>query len=157
MSQSRTVLGKSMAHKAVMILAYAVLWLLLMMFFAALIGGHTWPTYRNLARRSVSVQGTVTQVLPKMHGTVKYRYYVDGREYHDQKRPSPPNPPIGRLTEGATLRVWYDPEQPNISVLGLPSALLENETIAVMLGAVFSPTLILFAWGYRMRPKPTAT
>jgi hypothetical protein len=125
--------------------------------FAALISGHTWPTYRNLVRRSVSVQGAVTEVLPKMHGTVKYRYYVDGREYHDQKRPPLPNPPIGRLTEGAELTVWYDPEQPNISVLGLPSALLENETIAVMLGAVFFPKLILLARGYRIRSNPTAT
>jgi hypothetical protein len=153
------VVGTSMAHKAVMALAYAVLWLLLMMFFAALIGGHNWPTYRKLAHRSVSVQGKVTEVLPKMHGTVLYRYYVDGREYHDQKQPWPPNPPIERLTEGATLTVWYDPEQPSISVLGLPSALLENETIAVMLGAVLTPTLILLVWGYRMRSKtnPTAT
>jgi hypothetical protein len=140
-----------------MILAYAVLWLLLMTFFAALIGAHNWPTYWKLAHRSVSVQGKVTEVLPKMHGTVQYHYYIDGREYHDQKQPWRPNPPIERLTEGATLTVWYDPEQPNISVLGLPSALLENETIAVMLWAVLSPTLILLVWGYRMRANPTAT
>jgi hypothetical protein len=35
----------SMAHKAVMILAYAVLWLLLVMFYVALMGGHTWPKF----------------------------------------------------------------------------------------------------------------
>jgi hypothetical protein len=153
------VVGKSMAHKAVMTLAYVVLWLLLMMFFAALMSGDTWPTYWKLAHRSVSVQGEVIEVLPKMHATVQYRYYVDGREYDGQKSPQPPNPPIERLTEGATLTVWYDPEQPNISVLGSPSALLENETIAVMLGAVLSPMLILLVWGYRMRGEtnPTAT
>ena len=127
-------------------LKYAVAWLVLMILFAALIGGLNWRTYWKLANRSVSVQGTVTQVLPEVHATVRYRYYVDGREYRGQTQPRPPNPALERLAEGATLTVWYDPEEPKISVLGVPSALLENETISVILAAVLFPTLILIVW-----------
>jgi hypothetical protein len=130
----------------------AVAWLVLMMLFAALTGGLNWPTYWKLAHRSASVQGTVIQVLPEVHATVRYRYYVGGGEYHGQTQPRPPNPPIERLAEGATLTVWYDPEEPRTSVLGPPSALLENETISVALAAVLFPTLILLVWRYRMLP-----
>jgi hypothetical protein len=133
-------------------LKYAVAWLVLMMLFAALIGGLNWLTYWKLAHRGVSVQGTVIQVLPEVHATVRYRYYVDGREYHGQTQPRPPNPPIERLAEGATLMVWYDPEEPKMSVLGAPSGLLENETISVILAAVLFATFILLVWRYRMLP-----
>jgi hypothetical protein len=128
---------------------YAAAWLVLMMLFAAITGGHNWPTYWRLAHRSASVEGTVIQLLPKMHATVRYRYNVDGHEYHGQTQPWPPNPSIEGLAEGATLTVWYDPEQPNVSVLGLPGVLLENETISVMLAAILAPTFILLAWRYR--------
>jgi hypothetical protein len=90
-------------------LKYAVAWLVLMMLFAALTGGLNWLTYWKLAHRGVSVQGTVIQVLPEVHATVRHRYYVDGREYRGQTQPRQPNPPIERLAEGATLMVWYDP------------------------------------------------
>jgi hypothetical protein len=130
-------------------LKYAVAWLVLSILFAALTGGLNWLTYWKLVHRSVSVPGTVIQVLPEMHATVRYRYHADGREYYGQAQPRQPNPPIERLAEGAMLTVWYDPEEPKISVIGLPSALLENETISVVSVAVLFPTFILLAWRYR--------
>lgn len=131
-------------------LKFAAGWLVLAISFAALIGRLNWPTYWKLAHHSASVQGTVIQVLPEMHGAVRYRYYVDEREYDGQSQPRPSNPPIEHLIEGATLTVWYDPDEPKISVLGLPSALLENETISVALAAILFPTFISLAWRYRL-------
>jgi hypothetical protein len=131
-------------------LKYAVAWLVLSILFAALTGGVNWLTYWKLVHRSVSVHGTVIQVLPEMHATVRYRYRADGREHHGQTQPRQPNPPIERLAEGATLTVWYDREEPEILVIGLPSALLENETISVVSVAVLFPTFILLAWRYRL-------
>jgi hypothetical protein len=142
---------------AVMTLAYAVAWLVLTMLIALLLGDLNLSIYWKLANRSVSVQGKVIEVLPKMHATVQYRSYVGGREYRGQTQPRPPNPPVERLAEGATLTVWYDPEQPEISVLGLPSALAENETISAILAAVLFSTGTLLAWGYRMRGKTNPT
>jgi len=134
-------------------LKYAVAWFVLAMLLAALTGRLNWPSYWRLAHRAASVQGTVTQVLPEMHATVRYRYYVEGREYHGQTQPWPPNRSIERLAEGATLTVWYDPEEPRMSVLGPPSALLENETISVVLVAVLAPTFILLVWRFRNLPR----
>jgi Protein of unknown function (DUF3592) len=131
-------------------LKYAVAWLVLTILFAALTGGLNWLTYWKLVHRSVLTHGTVIQVLPEMHATVRYRYYADGREYQGQTQPRQPNPPIERLAEGAPLTVWYDPAEPRISVVGLPSTLLENETISVLSVAVLLPTLILLVWRYRM-------
>jgi hypothetical protein len=136
---------------AVPTLRYTAAWLALMMLFAMITGGFNWPTYWRLAHHSASVQGTVIQVLPKMHATAQYHYNVDGQEYQGQAQPRPPNPTIERLTDGATVTVWYDPEQPKMSVLGLPSGLLKNETISVLLTAILAPTFILLAWRYRTR------
>jgi hypothetical protein len=126
-------------------LKYAAAWLVLMMSVATLLAGWNWPTYWRLAHRSASVQGTVIQVLPQVRA-VRYRYDVGGGEYHGQEHPWQPNPPIARLGEGATLTVWYDPEEPGTSILGPPSAVLENETIFIALVAVALPTFILLAW-----------
>jgi hypothetical protein len=131
-------------------LKYAVAWLVLSILFALLTGGLNWLNYWKLAHRSASVHGTVIQVLPQMHATVRYRYHADGREYHGQTQPRQPNPPIEHLAEGVTLTVWYDPEEPKISVIGLPSTLLENETVSVVSVAVLFPTFILLAWRYRI-------
>jgi hypothetical protein len=90
---------------AVTTLKYTAAWLALSILFAALVGGLNWPTYWKLAHSSVSAHGTVIQVLPEMHATVRYRYDVDGREYQGQTQPRQPNPPIGRLAEGAALSV----------------------------------------------------
>jgi Protein of unknown function (DUF3592) len=90
-----------------------------------------------------------------MHATVRYRYNVDGREFFGQRQPRPPNPSFERLAEGAPLTVWYDPEHPEVSVLGLPGALLQGEAISVMLWAVIAPTFILLAWQFRRLWAPT--
>lgn len=131
-------------------LKYVVAWLALSILFAALTGGLNWLTYWKLAHRSASAHGTVIQVFPEMHATVHYRYFIDGREYQGQTQPRKPNPPIEHLTAGSALTVWYNPAEPKISVIGLPSALLENEIISVASMAVLFPTFILLVWRYRM-------
>jgi hypothetical protein len=121
-----------------------------MVLFAALVGQFNVATYWRLATRSVSVQGTVLQVLPKVHATVRYRYDVNGRDYYGQSQPGRPNPAIGRLSEGVTLTVWYDPAAPDRSVVASPSGLLHNEVISVAAAAILFPTFILLVWRYRM-------
>ena len=129
---------------------YALAWLVLGTLFAGVLGSHNWLTYWKLAHHGVSTQGTVIQVLPEMHATVRYRYDVDGREYQGQTQPRQPNPSIEHLAKGAALTVWYDPAEPAKSVIGSPSALLDNETIPVVAVAVLFPTFILLIWRYRM-------
>jgi len=126
-----------------------------MLMLAAIAGGLNLPTCWRLAHRGASIRGTVIEVLPNMHATVRYRYNVDGREFFGQRQPRPPNPSFERLAEGAPLTVWYDPEHPEVSVLGLPGALLQGEAISVMLWAVIAPTFILLAWQFRRLWAPT--
>ena len=88
-----------------------------------------------------------------MNATVRYRYDVDGHQYFGRMSPWPPNPGITLLAEGATVTVWYDPDEPALSVLGSPDALLQNEIISVALAGFLAPTFIVFAWRYHILPR----
>lgn len=127
---------------------YAVTWLFLACASALLLGQLNWIGYQRLVRRGIRVDGTVAQVLPQMHATVRYNYEAGGRRYDGQTQPWPPNPPIEGLTSGAKVTVYYDPQNPEKSVLGSPNELLKNETITIAIVVLVVPTMIVLAWRY---------
>jgi hypothetical protein len=114
----------------------------------ALLGKLNWVVYFGLAQRSFRARGTVIQLFPKMHGTVRYSYEAGGKMYEGQTQPTSPNPGIEHLTPGAKVTVYYDLKKPEKSVLGSPAELLKNETITIGLVVLLGPAIILLAWRF---------
>jgi hypothetical protein len=67
----------------------------------------------------------------------------------------PPNPPSEQLGVGQMVVIYYDPEHPEVSVLGDPKLMLNSETVPVLLAALIFPTFIVFvlAWKEYERKK----
>ncbi len=127
-------------------MTYIIAWLVIASSSVLLLSQINWVLYRRLVRYGVRVEGTVIQVLPKMHATVNYRYDVHGHSYEGQTQPMPPNPPIENLESGAKLIVYYDPKNPERSVLGSPRMLFKNETISIVICTIIISTAVIFAW-----------
>jgi len=110
----------------------------------AILSQRNWTDYLRLVRRGVASQGTITAVVPEMHGTVRYEYEVNGRAEQGQTQPHPPNPSVTSLKIGDSVRVYYDPANPTISTLGEPGALLRNETVSLLALALLLSTAMVF-------------
>ena len=132
---------------------YAITWVLLAIVIALGIGSLNWPTYRRMAARGVSGKATVIELLPKIHNTVRYHYEVGGQKFEGQMQSWQPNPPLEQLGVGQPLVIYYDPQRPEVSVLGDPKPMLRNETISVLFAAFGVPTLIVVGWAWRVSRK----
>ncbi len=113
------------------------------------IGSLNWPVYRRIATRGVAAGGTVIELLPNIHDTVRYEYRVGGKMFEGQMQSWPPNAPLEQLRTGQSLVVYYDPQHPEVSVLGDPKPMLKNETISVALAALVVPTFLVGVWAWR--------
>src|SRR6266487_1811574 len=122
---------------------YALTWLIVAVAVAIGIGSLNWRSYRRMAGPGVSGQGTVIELRPKIHNTLRYEYHVAGRAFEGQMQSWPPNPPLEQLSVGQSLVIYYDPEHPEESVLGDPKPILKNETISIVLAAVGVPTFLV--------------
>jgi hypothetical protein len=60
---------------------------------------------------------------------------------------------LEQLAVGQSVVIYYDPEHPEISVLGDPKPMLKNETISVALAALVVPTFLVVAWVWRVSRK----
>jgi hypothetical protein len=107
--------------------------------------------------RGIQGPGSVIEVLPKIHNTVRYEYSVDGRAFHGAMQSWRPNPPIEQLSVGQPLVVYHDPQHPEDSVLGDPKPMLENETGSIALAALIIPAIIVLRvrWWIRRRTSPS--
>ncbi len=132
---------------------YVVTWLVLAVVIAIGIGSLNWPSYRRMALRGISGQATVIELLPKIHNTLRYEYHVAGRAFQGQMQSWSPNPLLEQLAVGQSVIIYYDPEHPEVSVLGDPNPMLKNETISVALAALVVPTFLVAAWVWRASRK----
>lgn len=134
-------------------------WLAYLAVFAALFvllpltGISHWRDYRRLASRGVRSAGTITAILPEDHNSARYRYRVAEASYEGQFRSWPPNPPLGQLTFGQTVVVYYDPVHPDVSVLGEPGPILRNETEGLVIGPFFFSTVLALCWFFGTRRR----
>lgn len=129
--------------KARTLMAYAGIWVLLAAVLLIGLGSLNWVTYRRLASRGVRGTAKIVELLPKDHHSAVYEYDVSGKSFKGQKCSWPPNPILEEMVAGQSVQVWYDPERPEISVLGDPQPILENETVTILLAAVLGPTVIV--------------
>jgi hypothetical protein len=133
---------------------YAITWVLLAILIMVGLGSFNWQTYRRMAARGVPGRATVVELLPKVHETVRYHYEVAGQKFEGQMQSWEPNPPLGQLSIGQSVVVYYDPQRPEESVLGDPKPMLRNEIISILLAAFVGPTFIVAWWAWRMSRKP---
>ncbi len=132
---------------------YALTWLALALAIAVVIGRLNWPAYRRIAAVGVRGQATVVELLPNIHNTVRYEYFVAGRAFQGQMQSWQPNPSLQQLGVGEPLVIYYDPQHPEESVLGDPKPMFQNETISVGLAAVVFPTFVVATWAWRSSRK----
>jgi Protein of unknown function (DUF3592) len=120
------------------------------------VGSVNLRKFGHLAVVGVFVQGRVVDVLPDQHGSVRYVYSVAGRNYSGQMQPRPPNRGLGELSRGDTLVVYYDPTQPQESVLGDPRQMLTTERMIVGMATVILPTGLLMSMRWYRKKVRTA-
>jgi Protein of unknown function (DUF3592) len=130
---------------------YATWWFVLAIAITAGIGSINLPTYRRLVVHGALGQATVLEVLPHDHNTLRYQYQVDGKRFRGQTQSWPPNPPLQQINLGQTVVIYYDPADPDVSVLGDPHGMLTNEIVSVGLAAIVLPTFLVIAWAGRQR------
>jgi hypothetical protein len=129
---------------------YVAIWIVLMLAFLIGLGNVNWIGLHRLTIRGVSGDGVVTELTPENHDRVYYTYQVAGNTFDGRGQSWPPN--RSSLSVGDSVVIWYDPEQPKISVLGNPRPMLRNETISILLVTLFCPALIVITLKWRL-PK----
>ena len=103
------------------------------------------PTFLRLTMHGAPASATAAEILPRTHATVRYTFLVADRRYEGRAQLWRPNPEINNVKVGDHLVAFYDPQNPEVSVLGYPKAMLENELGTIALAATIFPTFILFA------------
>ena len=132
--------------KSLSLLAIAYLILGLAILFG--LGQINWVRYHELAQHGAPTMAEVLRVEPNNHNSLFYAYEVAGVT-HDG---------VGSISgvekPGAKIGIFYSPNNPAYSCYGEPKDLLRNETISIVLPALFVPVVILmafFQWRSRKR------
>jgi hypothetical protein len=96
----------------------------------------------------------VTGIEPNNHQEAHYSFEVNGKRYSGSQQGG-----IGDQRGALVCRsgvsgrndniVYYLPDNPDISCLGNPSTLFENEAGFVALGILIIPSLFLLGWRWR--------
>jgi len=128
---------------------YLTIWLVSAIAIAILLTSQNVPTFRRLATRGVEARGIVLELHPEIHATLTYKYQVGGSTFRGQTQPWPPNPPLQQIKVGQEVVIYYDPEHPEVSALGDPHLMLNNEISSVVLGAIGLPTFLVIVLKYR--------
>src|SRR4051794_6857426 len=108
-----------MAMNSRAVLLIFCIWLGLTTFFAA-VGFIVmdWRKWHGLAERAVETQGRVVAKEPENHQSIRYSYQVGAGTYIGSGRAGRGNPTFEELNVGDRVRVFYDSDKPEVSVLG---------------------------------------
>jgi Protein of unknown function (DUF3592) len=108
--------------------------------------------FYRLKREGVRTTGTVTRLEAANHQSVYYSFEVLGGTYSSIGRAGFGNPEFCCLTVGQNVIVYYLPNEPFTSCLGIPQLLLENEIIPVLLAGITFPIVPITGYSSRF-PK----
>jgi hypothetical protein len=106
---------------------------------ALLAGRSHWLTYYRLVKAGVDAQAVVTQTNCADRSTFFYRFTAGGHDFDGTGAAGSGNPPCTGLKPGDQVRVVYLASAPQTNLPGDPRQRLANETIGVMLAALFLP------------------
>jgi len=127
-------------------LTLALIWCLLVLGIALLLGGINLPRLIALNTAGAKTVGTVLSTEANNHRTVRYAYSVGGARYSSsaQGDPGAGDPRFADLRPGTRVGVVYDPANPSSAGLGDQAANLRNELLSVACAALLFPTLLVF-------------
>ena len=101
------------------------------------------PKMRILSQRGVMTEGVILDLYPKKHLSIQYSFTVNGKKIVSIGHSDVGNPAFDDLRIGESLLVYYDPSDPNISVLGNPAAVLRNEVFVSCVAAIMGSTFVV--------------
>ena len=110
---------------------------------AVLAGRSHWLTCYRLATAGVGTQALVTQTSCADHSTFAYRFTVAGQTVDGSGDAGYGNPPCGALKPGDRVQVAYLASAPETNIPGDTRERLANETIGIVLAALFLPLVFL--------------
>lgn len=133
-------------------LSAAITWLVLcgLSLIMGLFFFNPFPNYQ-LAKSSVQTEGHVTTLEPTNHQIVHYSYSVGSQEYKGTGHAGDGNPSFENLRTGQTVKVFYDPTNPQSSSLGYSEAQLYGNLWGAVLTALIVPSIVvvgLYRMGY---------
>ncbi|HTJ88279.1 MAG TPA: DUF3592 domain-containing protein [Terriglobales bacterium] len=127
-----------------------LLWIGLVLLFAAIAAGRNFFTYRQLATRGVEVTGEVTRLEQSNHH-VTYSYAASGRMLSGRGNVVFGNPEFQSLHIGDPVSVTYLPDNDTVSCLGDAKECMRHRARLILNVAVVFPALILF-FSYQKYP-----
>ncbi|MBJ6726358.1 DUF3592 domain-containing protein [Geomesophilobacter sediminis] len=123
--------------------AFVVTWMICASVASYLLAQKYWVSYYRIANHGVSEKAIVLQLLPENHNLVRYSYKFGDKTFEGMRGSFPPNKSFNNLKVGEEVTIYFDPQHPETSLLGDPKAIFKDETIAVMIGGIAFPLLIL--------------
>ena len=130
-----------------------LIWIVLAFAIILILGSQNWLDYYNLMRNGVLTEGSIIIKEPESHRRIYYSYFVDEKPYNGLGHGGYGNPSFEKLQIGEKVRVFYLSSNPKKSCLGNPKELLENETIFIVLAALFVPSIIVFRYKQLIKKK----
>jgi len=117
-----------------------LLWLVLAVATAALLGSLNIPTFVKLVNHGTSARATIRQTNCDQHSSASYTFTVDTARYSGSDSMVRG---CDTLRPGDQIPIYYDVTDPTLNRAVEPWAGLTNEIIAVMLGTLIFPTFIV--------------
>jgi hypothetical protein len=128
------------------VFGYFLIWLALAGGLAVVIGKNA-QQYYQLNKRGVLTVGIAVARLP--HRQIRYSFSAGNRTYSGVGRTGKGAPPFERISIGEKLPVYYLADDPEVSCLGNPGQLLQNELPPVVGVVVLFPIIIILAFRFR--------
>lgn len=124
---------------------FFLLWLVGASLPAILLYPINMPRLRPLAAKGIQTCGTVTSFEPNSHQEVHYFFSANGKTYSaaQQGGKGDQRNALACPASSDGVLVYYLPDSPEISCLGDPKRLLENEETSIGLAMVILPSFAL--------------
>ena len=102
-----------------------------------------WRKWHGLAERAVETEGRVIAKESENHRFIRYSYQVGARTYSGLGSAGRGNPTFEQLNVGDRLKVFYDSEKPEESLLGDAQEQVTERTVGVLFVAVLGPLIAM--------------
>jgi hypothetical protein len=122
-----------------------LLWLVCTAAIALWLAGDFWGKKSVLARRGVATHGVVEKKEPANHVQVRYFYDVEGQRYSGVGQVGLGNPTFEQLSAGDLVLVYYDPQHPYDSCLGVPARLGWSKSKGIIAASAFAAVVAVLS------------
>lgn len=140
---------KTLLNRKLNTIQLLLVWLILVISISIIIGRINWFKYYNLAEYGIQTRGTVTNKESYNHESIYYTYIVDHKNFTGIGHDGNGNPKFDDLKIGDRVIVFFLPNNNQISCIGNPKDLLQNETISILLASLIIPTLVILSFSKR--------